>query len=622
MSRRNKLACTTLAVLLVFLTRPVQAQEPSLLKTPYQLEVVLHFSKQSVFTVSFREQVKIELTGLLQQSFGKLAEITITSDHPLLKEIDKYSLQKVLDPHDKLSEKTYFFVLVDFNGGTYRLQSRQYDGRSGLPSPLVHMQSIADRKQVARLAALMIERNFGVSGTVVNVQGKVVEVAIQGGALGVPLEKWIEPGDVLAVSNITTGKLRSERLQQSLLQIKSALEPGVYRCSFHTSRYDPEEIDPGTDYRCLKLNTIKTELSFHLVAERTDQPLSGLQLHVSPVDFDDNSAKKDSVELSVNAKGRVRTDVPFKRVAFVRVVDGVTILAEFPVAIVNQKVITCRIEPSLEATKEGRIARRHIRWLKRIYEDLYLASSRVQILKAELDKSPEKALTLAKKGIATLETELKHLRQERMALEAAADKGHVKLDLGDGNERIGELRQRKEELANFIDDLKALIKEDAQTKQLKTMLAQARLLEEQAKFVEAIDVYQQIVDIRPKETEVKEHLQMLKTQWYLDRGKAHQEAREFVMQTWPKKMTTAELKAQLPKAVAAFAVLKKNNDRLTPRKMIAADLSHAIQLKKRLEVLDRSSSSEDNRNEAKLIAELGTQLRDLHNEVQAWVKET
>src|SRR5207247_1729133 len=145
--------------------------------------------------------------------------------------------------------------------------------------------------------------------------------------------------------------------------------------------------------------------------------------------------------------------------------------------------------------------------------------------------------------------------------------------------------QRKQQLAKFIDDVKEFIKYDAETKKLKTLLAQAGLLEDQAEYEQALDIYKKVLKIRPNEKDVHAHLQKLQADWNEERGLDHKKAREFVYEIWPQKMDTAELKANLPKAVAAFMLCKKTGDRLTPRKMLQANLAHGVGLKNRLEVL-------------------------------------
>jgi hypothetical protein len=377
---------------------------------------------------------------------------------------------------------------------------------------------------------------------------------------------------------------------------------------------------PGVvGFRCLKLPTVQTRLSFQLVAAKSDQSLSGLQIHVSPTAFA-KAEPADVVKLSVDAKGRAQTAKIFNHVAFVRVLSGSSILAEFPVALVDDRTITCRVSASAELAKEAQLEFRQHQWFKRILEDLYIASDRASLLKAELGKSPETALELAKTGLGSLEMELKSLNLERIDLEAEAEKASVALDLKEGLQGMDELGVRKQQLAKFIGDVEKFIKQDKETKELKTLLAQAALLEEQADYDQAIDVYKKVLAVRKDEKEVQGHLNKLQADWTKERGPEHKKARAFVYEEWPEKFDTAQLKANLVKAKAALALFKQTNDRLTPRKMLQANLAHGVSLKNRLDVLKNAAINEDNRTEKNTILKLASELRELHAEVRAWVE--
>lgn len=623
-----KTAILSLLALLVLCCplAPAQTQFDPKLDIPYQLDVVLLFPKNRIFTPVFRNRIESELRESLQQTYGKLAQVQVMTQHPLCKEIEQKGLAKALDGFDQITGKNTHFVQIDFVNGQYRIQTRQHDGSTGLASPQMNQHSTGDRTEVPRLAALLVDQDFGLTGTVKSVKGELVDVAIQGGALVDSLEHWLKPGDVFAVSRILKAddKQRAERLDKTLLQVtKTPVQKGIYRCKLYSSRYEPEHLQMGPGvlgYRCTRLATRKSKLSFHLVAATSDQPFSGVQIHVSPVPFDEPDAQTKSSKISVDARGKAQTPTAFADVAFVRVISGVTILAEFPHAIVDAKTVTCRVSPDLAAVKEAQLELRLHQWLKRILEDLSLASDRVKLLKEELDKSPEQALQLAKLGADSITAELKSLNKERLDLEIAAEKAKVKLSLEDGQQGLKELAGRQKELDKFINDLEIFIKEDATTKKLKTMLAQGALLEEQAQYDQAIEVYKKVLEIRSGEKEVKAHLDQLQADWNKVRGEAHQKARDFIYLTWPQKMDTATLKVNLAEAKKAFAICKQTEDRLTPRKMIPANLEHVLELKKRLDVLQRSSATEDNRNEKKAIAKLAAELQDLHQEVRAWVE--
>jgi hypothetical protein len=77
---------------------------------------------------------------------------------------------------------------------------------------------------VARLAALLVEQDFGVGGTVTEVKGDAVKIAIQGGELVKSLDEWLPSKSVLAVCRIVkaVGKERAELLERTILQVQSS----------------------------------------------------------------------------------------------------------------------------------------------------------------------------------------------------------------------------------------------------------------------------------------------------------------------------------------------------------------------------------------------------------------
>ena len=63
------------------------------------------------------------------------------------------SVEHAFDDWKLLDGRKLHFVFIDFVGGRYRLQARQYDGTTGLRSPLVRRDQTAERGLVARTAA-------------------------------------------------------------------------------------------------------------------------------------------------------------------------------------------------------------------------------------------------------------------------------------------------------------------------------------------------------------------------------------------------------------------------------------------------------------------------------------
>src|SRR5262249_43186078 len=147
-------------------------------------------------------------------SFGDLVRVEVEhwdpANRPILREIERRGLQQALDGwEDPLPGKTHF-LLLRFASDRYELQSRQHDGSTGLCTGAVRRVEVMQPGQVARVAAELVERDFGVVGTVIpdSVRDRDVEVAIQGAALGVPMKRWIQPGDMLSVVRVTGDKDR------------------------------------------------------------------------------------------------------------------------------------------------------------------------------------------------------------------------------------------------------------------------------------------------------------------------------------------------------------------------------------------------------------------------------
>ena len=85
--------------------------------------------------------------------------------------------------HSEAGSAKRHFVEVSFADGRYVVRARQHDGSTGLASPVVRRTWTSDRQFVARAAALLIDQDFGVVGTVVpgKSEGQMVQLALKGG---------------------------------------------------------------------------------------------------------------------------------------------------------------------------------------------------------------------------------------------------------------------------------------------------------------------------------------------------------------------------------------------------------------------------------------------------------
>jgi hypothetical protein len=608
-------------LMFALLPGPALAQLNPGLKEPYKLDVVLRFAEHRSLTPTFQEEIRRQVGDLLRLNFGALAQVRVLAEHRLLKDVEAKGLGAVLDGWEGLSDVKTHFVLIDYEGGRYRLRARQHDGLTGLASPVVRQEWTTERRLVARTAAQLVDRDFGLVGTVTG-QGKLgVEVTFRGGGLGVSLQRWLKPGDVLGVSRISQAadKTRASRVEWALLRVTSPAGEGTWRCGyFHRYRDDRLEEGPGIQgFRCLRLATVSAPLRLRLLDDKTLVPLAGQPVHVSHTGFGEAAT-----ELTTGADGLLTTPEPFAGAAFVHILSGKEVRVQLPVEIVDDRIVVCRASITLEAMTRDRVQLRYEHWLRRLYEDLRVVHDRVGRLNALLENAPEEALTQSRKGLAGLSREIDALTLEHGELEqAAAGQPEGAIDLGEGEQRLRELRDQRDQLNGFIARLENVITEEKSDKARarRTMLERAVLLESQADFEGALDLYRKLLKDNPDETRIKGRLQELEKAWQT-KGTDHEKARSFIYGAWPKKMDTAGLKTALPEAWKALRACQHAGDSLTPQKMLQADVAHAGWFKERLAVLRRTPDREDSRTEARTIAALAEELGRLDGEVRAFAR--
>jgi tetratricopeptide (TPR) repeat protein len=615
------------------LSRAQAALDPELSK-PYRLQVVLDVTEHRLLTRVFLDQLRRDLRDLLQADLGDLAKVEVidlaketkTNGRakearkvpPLIKAVQTHGLEKGLDGFREVSDVKTHIILLRFANGQYQLQARQHDGATGMPSPLVRTDQTTDPGLVARKAAKLVDRDFGLVGTVMKVADGTVELAIKGGKLGVDLDRWVKVNEVFAIAHMTRGGsgLHSVRLPWALLQVTSKPNGGVCSCKFfHRLKTDTlADEGAGSGYRCLKLGTVRAPLRLRLLDFKTNEPYGGLQVHVSETDF---GVKTHNYTTS--ADGLARTEESYAHVAFVRVLSEGKPRAQIPVAMLAFRTMTCLLHINPEAEAEGEKKLRRNRWLRRIYDSMRVAADRVASLNKMGDKSQRKeALEIAREGLKNMEADLKNLTDERTRL---SEGGAADRNLAEGDLRLQELQKRRQELDRFVTRLTKIIQKekDPRRREMLALLEQARLLESQAEFDQALKLYEKILDQHPKETNVRKRYGKL-SKAFAVKTKKHGEARAFIYKEWTKPMEPAALNKALDSVEKAFANCRQVHDALAPQKILLANVTHADNLKKRLAAL-RPRSSEDDRKEAELIAKAAERIKKLHDEVAKYVKE-
>jgi hypothetical protein len=609
--------------------------------TPYHFRVVLRMAENRVFTLLFREQTKRRLQEGLQAALGKLGQVEVMEprdlDTPhngdplqeprfslegtrrLLAKVDKAKdLQKAFEDFNEVSESKTHFVRIDFRNGQYLIRTRQFDGLTGLASPVVRHAQTNDRELVVRLAALLIGQDFGAVGTVVeqNPKDQDVTVLFKAGGLG-PLTPWVKKGEVFAVAQIkqTSAGLRSFRIGETLLQVKEEPQQGVCKCRL-LHRYDnPLPSGPGVlGYRCLKLGTTEAKLRFRLV-DFKGTPRTGLPISVSRDDF--GSEPKESH--AIDADGFTETDGLYKNVAFVQVLNkNGTALAQIPVEILGDRPVVCFLDVNEKTEKLGQFELDRKYLVGRLDESLLAVSGLVGELNdlARTNKSRADALKKAQKGLQDLQGDLATYRDEISRLRGAPPG----LDLTPAQERYRLLNDKQKQFKDYILGLEDVIRKENDPKraELREKANLAQLLENDARFDEAIALYEEVVKEDNNPAYAK-HLAELKNAW-APRGPEHEAARAFIYKTWAALQTAKQMKDDLEKARQAFRTCQQVGDKMSPLMLLKANTDHATRLAKRLEALLSSTSAED-QQEVKTLLEVQADLQKLTAEVSTYLRE-
>jgi tetratricopeptide (TPR) repeat protein len=585
---------------------------------PYRVHVVLLVGEHRALTPLFRDQLTQTLHDRLRLRLGALAEVHVAHTHPLARAIQSRGLEAV-DQWEETSDRQTHFITLDWNQGRYELQHRAYHGWTASADPTVQRQTISDRLQVGEAAARLIEQHFAPGGTVTRAD-KEIEVTLRAGILdensgnrsGNGLTQWIKPGSVLAVSRVVKDgdRERATPMPWTLLEVLRGPEAGKVHCRLWR-RYEQDDLreQPGVlGYRCQLVPTGRQPVRLRLLDEDSGAPLDGLQVYVS------QPGTKKKVELSTDRNGLAVTPEPFSGFALVQVVAGNKVRAQFPVALVDDRAVVCRLKVQPESETLAGLELRRDQWVRRVYEHLRVATERVPELNLLLSKSLEAADAHARRGIEHLDDALDQLGQERDQLAKQAGKHkQVKIDLSEGEQRLAELKTRREELQQFIARVEQVMQDakSEKTQALAKLLEQARLYEQDAEFDQAIALYEKVLEARPDQDNIKAQLQKLRAAW-TPKNERHAKARAFLVQTWPR-LDVGSLAEQLKQAEEALTVCREAGDRLTPLRLIHTTPVHVAKLKERLETL-RRQNTEDSRNQLKAIANVAEGLRRLHAE--------
>ncbi|HEY8504105.1 MAG TPA: hypothetical protein VIL46_05950 [Gemmataceae bacterium] len=624
-------------------------------RQPYRLTVVLQIEDHPLLTPFFRESLRRDLEAVLKADLGDLA------DRVQVEELDPARAEKApplwrafaeqgfaaLDTFSRLTGEKTHFVRLAFEGGRYRLESRQHDGSTGFASPLVRRRETHEPSLVARLAALMVVRDFGVVGTVGRPEGgqpgaSEVTVTLKGGQLGVPMDRWVSPGEVFALVQVReaggdvppaggeAGPREGQRVPDVLLQVAAAPKGGAVTCKLY-QRYQGNPMPRHSrvaGYRCIKLGTTEAPLRLQLVDDR-GRPLRSADANLSVRVHDRGFITTPMARGDAWLEDGVFVSRPLSHAAFAQVIHGTEVRAQIPIPILDDRVVVAPFRIDAQAEKQARLDRAARELLGRITDARRVQIGSFRDLTA-LEKAGNNAQALerAKADLKALESDAGALAAEIDQLTRQAEQelsGKAKpTALAAAVQQLDLLRQSIGELRKHVGELEAVVKKEndpkiaERDKRLNAKLREAELLVQQAEFDRALTLYDEI--LKEADTpEVRKKRDELRSQWAV-KDEAHKQAREFVYGTWAKMESYQDLEKHLPEARKAVAKLKEVGDRLTLRKM---DLT-AVPILTRLEEQTKpllSSADEEDRATLMQIQKVIQEAGDLMKEVNEFLQK-
>jgi hypothetical protein len=627
--------CCALFLALLFVCCPLSVARAGLdpqLEQPYKLKVVLRIAEHRLLTDVFKDRIEQELRDSLQGGFGDLAEVEVVRMHAKLKEIEEKGLQQALDGWKEITGIKTHFVLIDFVNGQYEIQTRQHDGLTGIASPTVRKERTADRLFVTRTAVLMIDRDFGIVGTLdrprdLNKNEHDVLVSFHGGKRGVPLDRWVKKDDVFVLVQIRQDS-RGQfpyRVDWAVVQALEAPNPkeGTARCRVFNRSQDPfGDASGAIGCRCLAIHTVQAPLHLRLVQAKS-RNLAGQSNQKIVVHRQSFEGEPPADQGITDADGLFKRGdrVVFNRVALVSVMSGQTEIIRIPVALMDDRTVVCPV--SIQSEENFTVGLRRDFWVRRLYDNLQALSELFKDLQEKVAK-PEQRVAVrdrARSALNNLGKDLERLTQEQTSLREAAKElpPNMQLDLSAGERPLRELEKGRKKLADFVVALDEIVKkaEDPKIKEMQIKVENAKIAEDNADFGQALTLYEEVLAAGLKDAMLAEHVAKLKAAWEVKDDKLRQ-ARAFVYDKWPS-LNLAKNKDALTEARKAFEICKGANDRLGPAKMLKVAETHIADLQKTVAGLQPDVNEDDKRtNEA--IIKITDKLTKLITDVAAYLQ--
>jgi hypothetical protein len=618
------------SALLLLVAGPAVAQRPPAPApldpeptTPYTWRVLVRFDPSPYFPPAFRQQVLKDVHAALAPPLGQVGQLTV-ADLGTLKDPGPLATAFLKDGWSALDakpfrvltgEKTHFLRLTALRDGTFQLACRQHDGSTGLATPGVRTRTTRDPQTVGRMAGLMLDKEFGPTGTVEKIPDKPDQVRVRFRAGKLPgFDRYVQAGDVFAVSVIQQPTRPAEKAKganppaprtadprpYTLLRADSAPADGACLCRVLT-RFEvglPEGRGVA-GFRCLKLATEEAPVEVRVVDAGGGPPPASNLLSIRGTDsaFDVPPDPRDNFDLR---DGVFRSGRPLKGIAYVTVGLGPTRAERFPVPVLGQGPIVLRFDVNQEQAQKARFLREVEDFRGRVAEvRTAQAGLALRLFKLIDAGNNTEALAQAVAGLDSLSAADRELSADLERLKkdpAAADPTAAGL-LAGAERVVGEIRADRGKVTARVDDLKkavaALDDPVRFEREFRAKELAARIKEylDLGDVPAALDLYDQLAGVTKAE-ETKAQKAKLEAEWQ-PKSEAHKQARAFVADTWRRGPDTLPaFEDALEKLGPAVEVMLKHDDRFGLRGVLASFEPAVAKLKEIVDALDPNTEAD------------------------------
>jgi hypothetical protein len=623
----------------LFSSSPAHAQFNPETKTPYLWRVVLKAQGHPLLSPTFRAQLRRDLEAALQPDLGPLgvvevvdlADIERDQWEPLWQQFDDKGFAALDASRDLSGTKTHF-LKIEYKDGLYHLESRQHDGFTGLSSgysgyaaPVVRKQSTRAPEMVGRIAGLMLDRDFGLDGTVEPIIGNTreVKVIVRGGQLG-PLTRFVQKDDIFAVSEVTetkrpapppprtaTGKviqqpgaapppgLVSKPRSGCLLRVTEVGPDGVLRCALLATK--PLEPRPANvaGYRCMRLGTVTAPLTVRIVSSTTATAAKTSDLVTLRANDKGFESPENPGTLLTPKAGQFLSPQPLNNVAFISVTLGPTQKKQFPVPILGTETVSLLVEVNPKDEEKAAYEKELAATLAQVEDARNALSICFDAIIKFSDKNKRKeAMDRAKGGyqastaVATnVGEELKRLRENQdKSPRSARDLKRIEL-------LLAALQESNKQLEGYIVKLEDSLKQESDpTRNAKSTLSEElqdriKLHLSRGEVDQALSAYDQLAAALPDNAEVKARRDKLKADW-APKSDGHARARDYILKTFANLANLPDYKDSQKTLEDAIKVCKDNSDQYTLRRLLVIFNQTATKLTDLAANLDSNSEAD------------------------------